>query len=220
MFPLLFAGCSKLHSLFGWKVLLVPTLIVAVVSALILAHLGIANGLFYFWYDFVFNQLPVFMIGIILFFLVRDDLFQPRLGRDILIFIIFSAVGLWVLKGRLFIVLPLVSALSFIFLFNILRATSRSFGLVERIGRASYSMYIFHFVFAVFATSAILKVFPVSGIWGSVAFGGALMVSTAATYLVARGSEKFIEHRFIELGRNLTRSHSPERGPVEPGHVK
>lgn len=67
LFPILFAGCMKLHRLFGWKILLVPTAIVAAASALILAHVGITKGLFYFWYDFVFNQLPIFMIGITLF---------------------------------------------------------------------------------------------------------------------------------------------------------
>ena len=209
MFPLLFAGCWKLHSLFGWKILLVPTVIVALVSALILVDLGIANDLFWFWYDFVFNQLPIFMIGIILFFLVRDNLFQPVLGRDIPVFVIFTTIGLWVLKSHFFVLLPLISAISFVFLFNILRATSRSFGLIERIGRASYSMYIFHFVFAVFTTAAILKAFPVGAAWANSAFGAALVISTAATYLVARISEKFIEHRFIEFGRILTRSHSP-----------
>jgi peptidoglycan/LPS O-acetylase OafA/YrhL len=148
------------------------------------------------------------MIGIILFFLVRDNLFPPVLGRDIPMFMIFTGFGLWILKGHFFVVLPLTSAISFVFLFNILRATSRSFGLVERIGRASYSMYIFHFVFAVFATAAILKVFPVSGTWANFAFGLALAISTAATYLVARVSEKFIEHGFIEFGHILTKSHS------------
>jgi peptidoglycan/LPS O-acetylase OafA/YrhL len=210
-FPLLFAGCWKLHSLFGWKILLAPAVIVALVSAMILVHLGMANGLFWFWYDFVFNQFPIFMIGIILFFLVRDDLFRPVLGRDIPMFLIFTGIGLWILNRHFFVMLPLVSAISFVFLFNILRATSGSLGLVERIGRASYSMYIFHFVFAVFATAAILKAFPVGGAWANPAFGVALAISTAATYLVARVSERVIERRFIEFGRIVTTSHPPSQ---------
>lgn len=208
VFPLLFAGCRTLHSRLGWKILLVPTAIVAVISALILVDLGIANDLFWFWYDFVFNQLPIFMIGVILFFLVRDNLFRPVLGRDIPMFVLFTVVGIWTLDKHLFALLPLVSAISFAFLFNILRATSRSLGLIEHIGRASYSMYIFHFVFAVFAATAILKAFPVGAAWANSVFGAALAISTAATYMVARVSERFIEHRFIEFGRILTRSHS------------
>ncbi len=120
-------------------------------------------------------------------------------------FVLASGVAIWALKRQFFIALPLASAISFIFLFNILRATSRSFGLVERIGRASYSMYIFHFVFAVFVTRAILKTVPMDGAWENFSFGAALTISTAATYLVARVSEKVIEHRFIEYGRKLTR---------------
>ena len=209
IFPLLFSGCLKMQTLFGWKILLVPTGIVAAASALILAKVGISNNNFWFWYDFILNQIPVFMTGIILFFLVQANAFQPDLRRDIPMFFLISAVGIWALKMNLFIALPLVSAIAFVFLFNILRFSIRTDGLIERIGRASYSMYIFHFAAVLFAARAVAIIFPVQDTWESAAYGVALVISTIATYFVSRVSEKHIEQLFIAYGRILTKSGSP-----------
>ena len=209
MFPLLFSGCLKMQNQFGWKILLVPTGIVAAASALILAKVGISNNIFWFWYDFILNQLPVFMTGIILFFLVQREAFQPDLRRDVPMFLLFSAAGIWALKMNLFIVLPVVSAISFVFLFNILRFSILTDGLIERIGRVSYSMYIFHFAAVLFAAKAVPIIFPAQDTWQNAAYGMALVISTITTFLISRVSEKYIEQRFITYGRTLAKSSSP-----------
>src|SRR5580704_4972438 len=67
IFPFLFAAVINLHAKFGWKILLMPLMISAAVGAVILNHVGLANPAFWFWYDSILNQLPVFLIGMILF---------------------------------------------------------------------------------------------------------------------------------------------------------
>jgi peptidoglycan/LPS O-acetylase OafA/YrhL len=209
LFPLLFAASVKLHAKFGWAALLVPLMAAATAGAIILAHIGLANPAFWFWYDSILNQLPVFLIGVILFLTTQYGLFQPDLRRDVPAFLVVTSLAIWSLRVKLFILLPLGSAVSFVFLFNIFRATSRSYGVIERVGRASYSMYIFHFLFATFATKAVLQALPDFGLWQNAMYGAALAVTLVMTYLVGRASEKFIEHRFIEYGRLLTRPNAP-----------
>jgi len=119
-----------------------------------------------------------------------------------------SAVGILALKMNLFIVLPLVSAISFVFLFNIMRFSIRTDGLLERIGRASFSMYIFHFVGVLFAAKAVSIIFPIEGDWENATYGMALVISTVATYFVAGVSKKHIEDRLIAYGRTFTKSGS------------
>jgi peptidoglycan/LPS O-acetylase OafA/YrhL len=197
-----------MQTLFGWKILLFPMGIVAAISALILVQIGISSSAFWFWYDFVLNHIPIFMTGIILFFLVQENTFQPDLRRDIAMFLLVSAVGVFALKMNLFIVLPLVSAISFAFLFNILRLSIQTDGWIERIGRVSYSMYIFHFAVVLCSATAVSTIFPAQGAWENVAYAMALAISIAATFLISRVSERHIEQRFIAYGRVLT-SRSP-----------
>jgi peptidoglycan/LPS O-acetylase OafA/YrhL len=182
---------------------LFPLAALAGAAVLLLAHVGMKNDNYWFWYDSIINQLPILLLGIILFMAVQDGAFRPNLRRDVAAFLFTGALAIWVLYARLFGALPFASAISFVFLFNILRVTSTSYGLVERIGRSSYSMYVFHTVFAVCATRAVLGSVAVPESWETAAFAAACVGSILATYLVGRASEKLIEHPFIALGRRL-----------------
>jgi len=203
LFPVLFPACCWFRDTWGWKALLFPLALLAGAAALLLAHVDMKNGNYWFWYDSVINQLPIFLIGIILFLAVQKGAFRPNLGRDISAFLLTGALAMWLLYVRLFTALPLASAVSFVFLFNILRVTSTSYGLVERVGRASYSMYVFHTIFAVCVTRAVLGSVTVPESWETAAFVAACVISVLATYLIGRASEKLIEHPFIALGRRL-----------------
>jgi len=205
LFPALFPACCWLRDSWGWKVLLFPLAVLAGAAALLLAHVGMKNGIYWFWYDSIINQLPIFLVGIILFMAVQDGAFRPKLRRDVPAFLFTAALALWALHARLFAALPLVSAISFVFLFNILRVTSTSYGPVERIGRASYSMYVFHTFFAVCVTRAVLASVAVPESWETALFAVACAGSVLATYLVGRVSEELIEHPFIALGRRIAR---------------
>ncbi len=204
LFPALYPACCWLRDTWEWKVLLLLLAAMAGVAALLLAYVGMNNSIYWFWYDSIINQLPEFLVGIILFMAVQDGAFRPNLRRDVPAFLFTGALAIWVLYAHLFGALPLASAISFVFLFNILRVTSTSYGLVERIGRASYSMYVFHTVFAVCATRAILGIVAIPESLETAAFAAACGGSILATYLVGRASEKLIEHPFIALGRRLT----------------
>ncbi len=204
LFPALFPACCWLRDTGGWKALLLPLAALIGAAALLLTYVGMKNPIYWFWYDSIINQLPVFLVGIILFMAVQDGAFRPNPWRDVPAFLFTGSLAIWVLYAHLFAALPLASAISFVFLFNILRVTSTSYGLVERIGRASYSMYVFHTVFAVCATRAILGSVTVPESLKTAAFAAACVGSILATYLVGRASEKLIEHPFIALGRRLT----------------
>lgn len=202
-FPLIFAASLKLQAGFGWKLLLVPIAIVAVLSALNMQQQDISNSLYWFWYDSLLNQLPVFMLGITLFFAIRANDFSPRLSRDVPAFLVVTTAGLWLLSKSLFIALPLVSALSFVFLFNICRSTSRDIGWIERVGQLSYSMYVFHFIFVMVASKLVSVLMPAEVMGEEAAYAVASMLSIFTTYVLATLTQPLIEQRFIAYGRQL-----------------
>jgi len=210
MFPVLFPACCWLRDLWGWKALILPLTALTAAAGLVVTNVGMNNGIYWFWYDSIVNQLPIFMVGIILFMATNEGAFRPNLWRDVPGFLLAGSVALWALYVHLFGILPLTSAISFVFLFNILRITSTSYGLVERIGRASYSMYVFHTIFAVCITRAILSSVEIPDSLITAAFGIACVASVSATFLVGRASEKLIEHPFIALGRRLSELHWSE----------
>lgn len=208
IFPVLFAASQKLVAAWNWRSLVLPAMLMALASFATAFAItgGMENESFYFWYCSLLTQIPVFLIGIILFLGMQAGDLKPSIKRDVPLFTIFSALSIWILDMRWMLLLPLSSALSFIFLFNILRVTSTRYGLIERIGRASYSMYVFHAFFAMVGTRMILKRWPVPAGWENSAFLVFLVGTVAATYGVAHLSELLVERRFIGLGQSLTKS--------------
>lgn len=215
LFPLLLPACRWLYRNGGWKLFLIPIVLFTAFSASLLPALGMDDPDYWFWYNSLLHQLPVFLIGIALFLATQEGRFQPRLRRDIPAFLVLTAIGVVMLGAELFGLLPLTCALSFLFLFNIVRAWDGSYGLLHRIGRASYSMYIFHFVFAIYVTRMILRQTGDLGGWGNAAYFLALAITTGASYLTGRISEHLIEKRFIEIGRAVTRLGAPA-GAISP----
>jgi len=216
IFPALFALCGKLESVWGWRALIPPLLLLAALSfgSVFVITGGVENRVFYFWYCSLITQLPIFLIGIILFFATQAGSLAPKLMRDIPLFLVASGGAIWILHARWMLLLPLSSAISFVFLFNILRATSVRYALVERIGRASYSMYVFHVFFAVVVTRMILRAWPVPGDWQGAVYFLFLGGTVFATYGVATLSELLIERRFIGLGQLLIKSGKPKLQPA------
>jgi len=218
IFPALFAASKRAVSARGWRVLILPVMLIAALSfGLVFAITGgVENEIFYFWYCSLLTQLPIFLIGIMLFMALRVDDLAPNLRRDLPLFLISSGVAIWTLAERWMLLLPLCSAISFIFLFNILRRTSSRYGLIERIGRASYSMYVFHVFFAVIVTHMILQAWPVPASWENLAYFGFLGGTIIATYSVAHLSEILVERRFIGLGQMLIKSQRLDLQPATP----
>ena len=116
----------------------------------------IANNSF-LYYNIV-NQLPVFLIGMLVYAGVRDGAFRPSPVRDAALLVLFVALAAWLLHvsdGVAAILLPSAMGGASAFLLNLLRHRSAGVGLIERIGQLSFSMYVFHFVFAGPVTSIL-----------------------------------------------------------------
>jgi len=110
LFPVLFAVCRKAVSAWGWRVLIVPVLLMSVISFATVFKMtaGIENEIFYFWYCSLLTQLPVFLLGITLFMAVQSGSLPPNLKWDVPLFVITSAAALWMLEARWMLLLPLL----------------------------------------------------------------------------------------------------------------
>jgi peptidoglycan/LPS O-acetylase OafA/YrhL len=87
-------------------------------------------------------------------------------------------------------------------LLNILRELQYSNIFLAKIGQASYSMYIFHFIFVWYLLPTIglvlEKVFS-----PEILLACAMILATGLTFLIAKISQKYIEDPGIWLGRRL-----------------
>jgi peptidoglycan/LPS O-acetylase OafA/YrhL len=165
-----------------------------------------------FVYFNIVVQLPVFVLGMVYFFLNRDRLWPFKsLLPNVCGFVLLSgvALGLWFTKQPyLFSVIPIVSGMSFLFLMKIFELKdSLNYPLLQRIGTVSYSMYIFHYIFAHHLATKI------SGSLAKIVGSDLTMVilfvlSVAVTFQVALFSERLIESYFVNLGKQIIKKAS------------
>jgi len=185
--------------------------------------IGITNDSF-LYYSFI-NQLPVFTIGIIAFFVAdRKMLPESRAMRFALalgcILFSFVTVFLWRMwRNPLFAIIPTTAACSFFCLTQLLRIVKISTRLLSSIGRVSYSIYMFHFVFAWYVVPKIVQyLFGANG--GDFTLLGSFIAVTALTFAVAAFTERYIEAAGIAVGarvvRRLQRSKGSKLGQVGP----
>lgn len=210
-FPLVFFVFNRLRDK-GMAAMLMLVVIAVLLNLLyhnMLAHrfgLQIHNN--NFLYFNLINQFPVFLLGITLFFVHQLDHQNSCLPASRLLqlsgFVLSTACALLLWKFEIdlsFAVIPTVSGVSFWFLLNLLRSGFLDLKVLQRIGRVSYSMYIFHFVSVWYFLEAI-KPIVLAPYWPPVIF---LLFSFLAvcgvTYLVAVVSERIIESKGIALGR-------------------
>ena len=101
-----------------------------------------------FFYFSIFNQIPVFMLGVALFY--SDLSLRPRLNALMFIGLTLLTIGLWLAPiDYLLSVVPFSVGLSFFFLFALFRQLSwMSSKVMGKIGVYSYGMYLTHFLFA------------------------------------------------------------------------
>jgi len=160
-----------------------------------------------FIYFNLINQLPVFVLGMAFFKLWQHDLW-PIIQKtsNFLGFCFFSIVSMVLFHwgaNWTFAIIPVISGLSFVFLFQFLKGDCLINNvIIRRIGRVSYSMYLFHFVFA-HKLSSVLSPHMKNYIPGAVALVLLYAGSVVATFGVAVISERYIEKPFINLGRNV-----------------
>ncbi len=210
IFPLVFAVSKKIYggSVLHLLWLLIACLVVNLTIQTILTgvtHQSIRNN--DFRYFNIINQLPVFILGVIAYFLHKNGTYSRMPSRmiSILGFIFFSGIALLLLKARgqlVPVIIPTVSGVSFLFLLNWFKIAGHQSRLLCKIGVVSYSMYIFHFIFAWVLLPIIFR--NISHPFNPdielvIAF---IFVSTL-TYLVARFTQRFIEAKFTLAGAKL-----------------
>ncbi|MEO3474006.1 acyltransferase [Roseomonas sp. CAU 1739] len=204
----------------------VAMLILAIVVAIMANTFGLSffqeysgvylNNFLYFWF---FNQMPVFMIGFVVFCILRS-MRNFRLSRR----------NSWVLLG-LTVLLLVIAALNpaasdrfvpdtipqifiassllgvFVLLMAISTPTLFSHPIIQRIGVLSFSCYVMHFVF-------VHTVPAWSGGWIDTTVSGPRAVITAAvlwvlvvamTVATSTATNRWIEQPGMRLARHLTR---------------
>ena len=87
--------------------------------------------------------------------------------------------------------------------FSILRELKYSNIFLTGIGQASYSMYIFHFMFAWYLVPGIGLILK-KGILPELLLIGSIVLVTQLTFAVAKLSRKYIEAPGIRAGKVLT----------------
>jgi peptidoglycan/LPS O-acetylase OafA/YrhL len=169
----------------------------------------------------IVNQLPVFGLGLVAWFAQHDAAAAPwpRWARLLVLVAAFAlTLALWHLRQPwLFALIPATTALSFVALLQLLRGAPRLPRWLCRVGSVSYSMYIFHFLFAWTVVPWLLQGWsPQIGPTAALLLSLALVL--AATFGVAVLSERWIEARGIALGqrliRRLQRGRAPSSKPV------
>ncbi|MNI72877.1 Acyltransferase family protein [compost metagenome] len=120
-------------------------------------------------------------------------------------FFVFAIIsGLLFFYGQTYLssLYPTSAAFSFVFLMQIFKDIEKlNFGFLTKIGRASYAMYIIHFIFAYKLFFLLLRFFP--KIDNSFMFFGFLLLTITLSFISAKILEKLIEKPGIRFGKKL-----------------
>lgn len=152
-----------------------------------------------FYFYNIINQLPIFLLGISLFF----SGINIRKGYSLAAFLILFSMSLilYVAIANDISVSNFVAGLSFVFLFIFFRNISKSnFKILSRIGQLSFSIYIFHFLFAWPLSLYLDKILSVSPLLSLLI---CIISTLSLSCLVAHFSEKYIEKPGIKLGKSI-----------------
>jgi peptidoglycan/LPS O-acetylase OafA/YrhL len=209
LFPLLFGlfswaykqwGIISLYTLVGLSIFL--NVIIQLTIEHFLSIEMVNNGFIYFN---LVNQLPVFLLGMTIFFHHQHNIPLPfSMLVQILAFIgstIIGSIAIWQNQNWMFTFIPVCSGISFLFLLNIFKEINYSNLLLEKIGQVSYSMYIFHFMFAWYLVVGIMML--AKGLLPELVLVLSVGLVTGFTYSIAKLSQKYIETPGIQLGKLL-----------------
>ena len=160
-----------------------------------------------FIYYNLINQLPVFLLGITIFFHHHYEIpIRLSISIQILISIGITIIGIILLPSKQYWLvaafMPVVAGISFVFLLNILRELKHSNTFLAEIGKVSYSMYIFHFMFAWYLVPGIGLTLK-KGILPELLLVCSIFLVTRFTFAVAKLSQKYIEAPGILFGKML-----------------
>lgn len=209
LFPLLFFA-YKYYSKKSKAFFTIPLLSIGVCFLLI--QLVLSQSTFVlknnsFLYFNIISQLPVFLLSMSLYFKMNLDnnlhLKTPLIYA--LGFLLFTGIAFSIINyfEHLVFFLPITAGLSFVFLFLLFKKVSfLTHPFLCRIGQLSYSIYLFHFIFAWQGSRILNEQFK--GIFSPAILLILTFVATLVlSVLLAMLSEKYIEKQGIALGNRL-----------------
>ena len=215
IFPILFRLFHRQYLKGGvirlWVLVLVGvTLNISFQEILILTTKNVIQNNSFNYYSLL-NQLPVFLIGMAVFFTLqspRSYIFDFHQKMNIIFFVVFTFLSLGLglglfwknISGLVPSIIPVLSGISFIFLLEYLRKVTKLPQLLQRIGQVSYSMYVFHFVFA-WTFSSILNKALVNALPPGILLIISIIVTVLLTFYVALISERLVEKNGIRWGK-------------------
>lgn len=162
-----------------------------------------------FIYCNLINQLPVFLVGLLAYHLIKNHMLEKIpfiINIFFLCLFLFITLALWRSDLTLvnpFMFIPFTVGIAFIFLYNLFAGTRLlNFSFLQRIGQVSYSMYIWHFMFAWYCLEYLNGWFGYKGKPITVLAGYYILV-VLFSFILGIFSEKLIEKPGIDLGRKL-----------------
>jgi peptidoglycan/LPS O-acetylase OafA/YrhL len=172
--------------------------------------IAVVNGRFLYYH--LANQLPVFIAGLAAYFARRDGLWRPAKSWSLAGFAVLTAAAMTLARSGLpyaFVLLPAVSGLSFVLLLETFaQSPALCPGWLQRLGRISYSIYLFHSAAAYLLVRHLFAA-PGWNDWPVARLALAFGATVSATALVAVASERWIERPGISLGRRLAGRPAP-----------
>ncbi|MEO0031019.1 MAG: hypothetical protein RIS94_777 [Pseudomonadota bacterium] len=154
------------------------------------------------------NQLPVFLIGMSGFFLLKEPFAQARLIPAVMLAGSLACCA-WLLRTEGtagMALMPSIAGIGFLGLVPLAMRYRHARGGIERIGEVSYSMYVFHFLFAWWGTHFIIQRPQLAHLPPYLLYTATLLGTIAASYAVGRISKRVIEDPAIRLGRETIQS--------------
>lgn len=208
-FPFVFMMLAWLSERAGIWLILIISIIVFCIYALawhiipIITVYEIERGnVFYYWAP---AQVPVFLVGIAAYFLSTRA--PPSKGWvNIGGFTVLTAATVLMWRSgyvAAFAWVPSIAAVSFVFLMRALSLANTVPGWLQAVGRASYSMYILHFLVVWFAAPVVVGWVAQFAISGSLVLILTYPLRVVAAYALSRVSMRFIENPGILLGRQV-----------------
>lgn len=210
LFPALFSLCIwvdkfwgilGLYSLVGFSIFL--NLIIQSILAKVFS-ISISNSSFVYFN--LINQLPVFLLGTLVFFHhhrgVRIQLSIRTQSTLLAVITIAVILLLQIGQSWVFKIIPTCTGISFVFLLNVLKELKYSNVFLEKIGRVSYSMYIVHFMFVWWLIPGIMSLVK-KGVLPELLLICSLGLAVGLSYSIATISQKYIETPGVKLGKLL-----------------
>jgi peptidoglycan/LPS O-acetylase OafA/YrhL len=224
LFPLLFWVYKQIEN-YNWALLTLPifSLIAGMFSIFFLEDRFMIIGDEDSWgalrnnsflYFSILCQLPIFLMGMSLYYLLQKKVTCSKLDLygSLLGFVVFSLFATFIMEYRdhHIYLFPFAAGIAFVFLFLLFHEIpGLSSPVLSKIGQLSYSIYLFHFLFAWEGTRLLYQqLHPYFS--GDIILVFSSAITLGATTLLAKLSEKYIERPGVKLGKRLISKLRPD----------